>query len=75
MGQEGAPPGGLGVVDAAGDHRRRQPADRPAALVDQPGLAGQALAVLGDPHQVAHAAADVAAGEHAAPRWCSRTPR
>src|SRR4029453_13015221 len=43
------------------------PADRAAALVDQPGLPGQSLTVLGDPDQVAHAAADVAAGEHAHP--------
>src|SRR3954454_16926188 len=45
VGEEGAAPGGLGVVDAAGDDRRREPAHGPAALVDQPGLAGQALAV------------------------------
>src|SRR5207253_606369 len=65
VGQEGATPRGLGVADAAGYDGGRQAPDRAAALVDQAGLAGQALAVLGDPDQVAHAATDVAAGEHA----------
>ena len=63
MGEEGAAPGGLGVGDAAGDDLVRQPAHRPAAKVDQPGLPGQPLAVLGDPHEVAAALAQAAAGD------------
>ena len=42
----------------------RQPADRAAALVEQAGLAGQRLAVLDDPDDVAAALADAVALDH-----------
>ena len=63
VGQERAAPGGLGVGDAAGDDLLRQSPHRPAAQIDQAGLAGQPLAVLGDPHEVAAAFAQAAAGQ------------
>ena len=47
--QERAAPGRLRVADAAADDLRRQPAHRTAAQVEQPGLAGQRLAVLRPP--------------------------
>src|SRR5262249_16213879 len=46
-----------------GNARRRQPAHRTAALVQQPGLPGERLAVAGDPDDVAAALAD-AVGLH-----------
>ena len=64
VGQERAAPGGDGVAAAAGDDRGRQPADRAAALVEQAGLAGQGLAVLDDPDDVAAALADAVALDH-----------
>ena len=45
VGQEGSPPGGLGIADAAGDDVVRQPLHGTTAQVDQAGLAGQPLAV------------------------------
>ena len=64
VGQEGAAPGGDRVAAAAGDHRGRQPAHGPAALVEQAGLPGQRLAVLDDPDDVAAALADAVALDH-----------
>ena len=61
VGQEGAAPGGDGVAVAAGDDLRRQPAHRAAAAVEEPGLAGQRLAVADDAHDVAAVLADAVA--------------
>ena len=49
VGEERAAPGRLAVAGGAGDHLPRQPAHRPAVVVDQAGLPGQALAVLAPP--------------------------
>ena len=46
------------------DHGGRQAAHGPAPLVEQPGLPGQRLAVLDDPHDVVAALAQAAGGEH-----------
>ena len=64
VGEERAAPGGLGVAHRAADDLGRQPAHRAAAAVDQAGLAGQRLAVLDDPHDVAAALAQPAGREH-----------
>src|SRR4029079_18874738 len=55
VGQEGTAPGRDGVTGATGDHGRRQAAHRTTAVVEEPGLAGERLAVLGDPNEVAAA--------------------
>ena len=64
MRQEGAAPGRLGVGDAAADDLGGQPANGTPAHVEQAGLAGERLAVLGDAHDVPRALADTACGEH-----------
>ena len=62
--QERAPPGRDGVAGAAGDDRGRKAPDRAAALVEQPGLAGQRLAVTHDADDVAAALAQAVALHH-----------
>ena len=62
--EERAAPRGDGVAAATGHHGGRQAAHRPAALVEQAGLAGQRLAVLDHPHDVAAALADAVALHH-----------
>jgi hypothetical protein len=52
VGEEGTAPGGLGVAHATGHDVGWQPADRTLQAVKQPGLAGQALPVANDLHQV-----------------------
>jgi hypothetical protein len=61
VGEERAAPGRLGVGDAAGDDMVRQTLHRTAAQVDEAGLPGEPLAVLGDPDEVPAALADAAA--------------
>ncbi len=56
--QEGAAPGGLGVAQRAVDDRRREPADRAAGCVDESGLPGEPLPVLGHRQHVPVAPAD-----------------
>ena len=62
--EERPAPGGDGVAAGAGDDLRRQTADRTAAAVEQPGLAGQRLAVPDDADDVPAALADAVAGDH-----------
>ncbi len=64
MRQESATPGRFGIAGAAGDDVRGQAANRPAARVEQSGLARQALAVLDHPHHVPGALAQSAGGDH-----------
>ena len=64
MGEERPAPRGLGVADAPGDDLGRQPAHGTAARVEEPGLAGQGVAVGGDAHDVAGALAQSALREH-----------
>src|SRR5215472_11303620 len=64
VGQEGAAPGRLAVARAARHDLPRQPAHGPAARVHEPGLPGQAVAVLDHPHDVAVALAQPARREH-----------
>ena len=75
VGEERAAPGRLGVAHGAGHHLRRQPAHRSAAAVEQAGLAGQRLAVLDHPHDVAAALAQAAGRDHRRRRWRGRRPR
>jgi hypothetical protein len=60
VGEERAAPGRRGVARAAAHHLRRAAPHRAAVAVDEPGLARQALAVLGHPHDVAVALAQPA---------------
>src|SRR5262249_20413441 len=62
--QEGAAPGGLAVAGTPGNDLPRQPADWPAAHVDEAGLPGQAVAILADPDHVPVALAQAAWREH-----------
>src|SRR6266702_1908141 len=64
MGKERPPPGRLAVAAGAGHHLPGQPPDGPAVAVDQPGLAGQAVAVLMHPDDIAVALPQAARGEH-----------
>src|SRR6185437_2474946 len=64
VGNEGAAPGRLAVAGAARHDLPRQAAHRSAAHVDQPGLPGQAVAVLDHPHHVAVGLAQSARCEH-----------
>src|ERR1017187_4033941 len=64
MCEECAAPSGLAVARRAGDHLPRQAAHGAAVAVDQARLAGQAVAVLVHPHDVAVALAQAARREH-----------
>ena len=62
--EEGTAPRGDGVAAATAHDGRREPTYGSAAVVEQAGLAGQRLAVLGDAHDVAAALADAVALHH-----------
>src|SRR3954451_9383943 len=62
--QERAPPGRDRVAAGPGHYLRRQSPDGSAAAVEQPGLAGQRLAVADHTDDVPAALADAVAGDH-----------
>jgi hypothetical protein len=62
--QKGTPPRGFGVGDAAADHLGGQPAHRATAQVQQTGLAGQRLPVIGHPQHIPGLLTNTAGGQH-----------